>query len=139
MGEAPQPPPPALETRWEPPALELSGRADGPAPWAALTLLCLACTGTMWGAAEYATPIVCAGIAIAGLVCFWLLLPKAETGSRLPGWALIPLVAGFIAGLFLSALLANLDDQLTASGYWLWFVLWLQFGLWLTERFGRID
>ncbi len=128
---------PAPERRWEPPLLELTGRADGPAPWGEFAALCVLTVAAMWGSAEFAVPGVTAAIAIAGLACFWLLLPKAEVVMKLPAWTLAALVAAFVAGLLLAGALASIDADLTAAGYWIWFVLWLQLGLWLTGRFGR--
>ena len=137
LDEPTQPPPPAIETRWDPPPLELTGRADGPAPWASFALLCVAAVAGLWASAEFAPPAVTAVVAIAGLAGFWLLLPKSETPLKLPGWALAPLIAAFVAGLFLAGMMGTVDGDLVAAGYWIWFALWLQFGLWLTERFGR--
>jgi hypothetical protein len=121
------------------PTLQLTGYANGPAPWGAVALLAIVWTGAIWMASEQATALVTSGALVSGVVVFWLLIPKARSSSPLPNWTLAPLLVAFVAGLFLASLLASIDRDLLAAGYGLWFVLWLQFGLWLKDRFGRVD
>jgi hypothetical protein len=77
-------------------------------------------------------PRLAAAVLVSGLVVFWLLVPKTdERADPLPSWTIAPLAVAFVGGIFLASLLASLDRDLVGAGYGLWFVLWLQFGLWL--------
>ncbi len=72
-------------------------------------------------------------VLMLGLVVYWLLLPKAPTSRPVPGWTLLPLAVAFVAGIFLAGYMARAEEHLTGAGYWVWFVSWLQLGLWLRD------
>jgi hypothetical protein len=117
-------------------ALRWSGAAAGPAPWIQFAVLIVAWTVAAWIATEFVSPAASAVVIVLGLLAFWLLVPKSSEKQTIPYWMIVPLAAAFIAGIFLASLAASLDDELLPIGYGLWFVLWLQFGLWLRARLG---
>jgi hypothetical protein len=116
---------------------ELTWPADGPAPWRAMLVFAPAWLAVTWAAANFLGPGPTAFAVIAGVLCFWLLVRKAPAARPLPGWTILPLAIAFVAGAFAAGYMATFDRDLLAAGYGLWFVLWLQFGLWLKDRYGR--
>jgi hypothetical protein len=112
-----------------------NGAAAGPAPWPKLAAVIL--TGIVLSAAgASAGGLALAAIAMATLAAFWLTLPKSAFIPPLPRWIAIPMIAWFVAMLFVPVLLGAFDRNLIAIGYTVGFILWLQAGLWLGEAFG---
>jgi hypothetical protein len=107
--------------------------ADGPLAWREFAILVLAWIPLGWATTEFGGWPAGAVVLMLGLAIYWLPLPKAASGRPIPGWTLIPLAAAFVAGIFLAGYMAQADESLTGVGYWLWFVSWLQLGLWLRD------
>jgi hypothetical protein len=114
-------------------ALDASGAADGPLPWREFALLLVLWIPLAWATTAFGGWQAGAVVLMLGLVVYWLLLPKAATSRPVPGWALVPLAAAFVGGIFVAGYMAEADEHLTGAGYWVWFVAWLQFGLWLRD------
>ena len=120
----PQPPPG--------PRLRLTGAADGPAPalWFVVFIALWTITGWLAASIElaYATPVL-----LAGFVVYWAMVPKADSKRPIPGWTIVPLLVAFVALLYLVGLLGKHDARFVPIGYGVWFVAWLQLGLWLRD------
>jgi hypothetical protein len=115
----------------------LSGAAAGPAPWTALAGLVAAATALAWVAAPAGT--VAGGVvAMAAIAGFWLIVPKGSSSPKLPRWIPLAMAPAFIVLMFIPALYGLLDASLIGIGYAVGFILWLQVGLWLAERFEPI-
>jgi hypothetical protein len=115
--------------------LRFSGAAAGPAPWSKLAAVIVAAIA-LSAAAASAGGLVLAAIAMATLGAFWLTLPKGASAPPLPRWIAVPMIAWFVAMLFVPVVLGAFDRNLVAIGYTVGFVLWLQVGLWLIQAFG---
>ncbi|HET6831993.1 MAG TPA: hypothetical protein VFH44_11660 [Solirubrobacterales bacterium] len=117
--------------------LRLSGAAAGPAPWESLAGLIIAASGLGW-AAQVAGELAVALVAMATIVGFWLIVPKGSSSPRLSGWIVLVMVPAFIAMLFVPVLYGTLHRGTIGVGYAVGFILWLQVGLWLADRFEPI-
>ena len=116
-------------------SMRLNRVAAGPAQPRHLAALIAGWVAASWLASLAGlAAVVC--VLAAGVLAYWLILPKGATAPPLPRFALLPLVAGFVVGMAVPMLLGWLDPDLLAVGYGVWFVLWLQLGFWLRTRYG---
>jgi hypothetical protein len=116
----------------------LSGAAAGPAPWESLTGLIIAASCLGW-AAQAGGALAVALVAMATIVGFWLIVPKAASSPRLPSWIALVMAPAFIVVLFVPVLYGTLQRGTIGVGYAVGFILWLQAGLWLADRFEPIQ
>ena len=110
--------------------------AVGPLPWSQFALLSVAWTLSMWASAAFLGVEPTLALAIAGFVGFFVLLPKDEPYSLIPGWTGWILGVAFFGGIFLAAYAAEIEAHLIGPAGALWIVWWFQLALWLRERFG---
>jgi len=114
--------------------VRFKGAAAGPAPWPKLAAL-VAAAIALSAAADAAGDLALAMVAMAAIAAFWMVLPRGPSTPPLPRWIAIPMIAWFVAMLFVPVLLGTFDRDLIGVGYAVGFILWLQVGLWLAEAF----
>jgi hypothetical protein len=118
--------------------LRFSGAAAGRAPWLRLATLVVAAIALSLALAPFGS-LAIATVAVATIAAFWLIVPKSRSVPPFPRWAVLPMVAAFVAMLFVPVLLGSFDRDLLAVGYAVGFVLWLQLGLWIAGAFEPAD